>query len=265
MNAVTLKPITGQHFKIQPEQSHPRLSLRRILWVKFLRWVDKASWRKLGSVLLSLVGASGIAAGIIVPQFVLGVLYEAATWHGYRLPILAAALVVYFFGARVWRVFRRLRVARVRTGNQHTFHGIPVDEFASYLLTQGQFIREHAMKALAISREKYDIIAKELEGHHILERGENNARVLTPITREQLTMQLAERKYPLAYDDTRKEWALRDGSFNQWILGREKAEQRDRYKQERGIARLEKKREALREEVGTMEQAGFICRALEIA
>lgn len=265
MNAVTLKPITGQHFKLQPEQSHPRLSLRRILYVKFLRWVDKASWRKLGSSLLTLVGASAIVTGIMVPQFMLGLLYEAATWHGYRVPIACAALVVFFFGAKVYRAFLRLRVARVRTGNQHTFHGIPVDEFCSYLLTQGQFIREHAMAALHISREKYDAIAKELEGHHILERGENNARVLTPISREQLTTQLSERKYPLVYDETRKEWALRDGSFNQWILGREKAEQRDRYKQERGIARLEKKREALQQEVGTMEQAGFICRALEIA
>lgn len=265
MNPVTLQPINGQQFKIQSHQSPPRLSLRRILWAKFLRWVDKASWRKLGSASLTALGAFGIIAGFSAPQFFLGLLYDAVAWQGYRPLIIAAALVVYFFGAKVWRWFGRMRAARVRTGNQHTFHGIPIDEFASYLLTQAQFIREHAMKSLHISREKYDIIAKELEGHHILERGENNARVLTPITREQLVMQLDERKYPLVYDATRKEWVKRDGSFAEWVLNRERSEQREDYKRKKGIDRLEKKRDALKEEVGNLEELGFIRRTLEIA
>lgn len=262
---VMLKPITGQQFKIQPEQSHPRLSLRRILWVKFLRWVDKASWAKLARALLSLVGASGIAAGIIAPQFFLGMLYDAVAWQGYRVPILIAALSLYFFGANVWHRFRRLQVARVRVGNQHTFHGVPVDEMASYLLEQAQFTREHAMAKLRISREKYDVIAKELEHYRILYRGENNARVLTPITRDQLVMQLDERKYPLTFDETRKEWVQRDGSFAEWVLNKERSEQREDYQKRRGLERLEKKRDALREEVGALENAGFISRALEIA
>lgn len=246
-------------------QSTPRPSLRRILYVKFLRWVDKASWRKLGSASLTALGALGIVVGFSAPQFFLGLLYDAVAWQGYRPLIIAAALIVYFFGARTWRWFGKFRANRTRTGNQHTFHGIPVDEMASYLLEQGQFIREHAMKALHISRDKYDTIAKELEQHSILQRGENNARVLTPITREQLTMQLAERKYPLVLDETRKEWVQRDGSFAHWILNREKAEQREEYRRKKGIARLEKKRRALKEEIGSLESVGFIRRTLEIA
>jgi hypothetical protein len=264
MSTLTLKPITGQHFKIQPEQTHVRMTLRRVLYVKFLRWVDKASWQKLGASLTTALCALGIVAAVIAPQFILGALYSATTWHGYRIPLVCASLAVFFFGSSAWRTFQKLRVRRARTGNQNTWNGVPVDEMASYLLEQKQFTREHAMAALHISREKYDTMAKELEGRDVLHRGENNARVLTPITREQLCLQLTQ-KYPLVYDQERSEWVQRDGAFAQWTLNREQKEQRELDQRRKRVERLERRRDALEEEVGTLESVGFISRALEIA
>lgn len=264
MNTLTLKPIQRQMFQVQPEQSHPRMTLRRVLYVKFLRWVDKSSWQRLSASLTTVVCAALIVAGVLVPNFILGTLYSAATWQGYRLPIVAAALIVFFFGSSAWRTLHRFRVKRARTGNQHTWNGVPVDEMASYLLEQQQFTREHAMAALHISREKYDVMAKELEGRDILRRGENNARVLTPITREQLCVQLTQ-KFPLVFDHERQEWVQRDGSFATWVLNREQKEQRELDQRRARVEKLERRRDRLEEEVGTLEDAGFIRRALEIA
>lgn len=240
-----LTPQNKQVFALRPEQSHPKLSLRRVVWVKLLRWIDKATWPALRKAVWRIGALVLVGLIVAVPQFTLGLLTSAAKWNGYRIPIFLAATLLLIH----WRpILRRLR--RRRTGNQNTYHGLPVDELVSYLHEQNSFKRDHAMNVLGITQPKYQKIAEELSQHKILVRGENNARVLNSIKRENLVRQFRD-GFPLVFDDQRKEWVERDGSFNRWILDRERKEQKEQAK----IARLERRKKKLQQDVGFMSRA----------
>ena len=234
------------------------------MYTRFLRWIDKAKFSTVRKKLINALGSLAIILAVMSPQFLFGALYGIVTWSDYRVPVVILALFSFHYGSSVIRAYKSLRARNARKGNQHTYHGIPVDEMVSYLLEQKSFTRDHAISSLHISREKYDAIAGELESHGVLHRGENNARVLAPIDRWQLIMQL-QSNFPLEFDEQRGMWSERDGSFSQWILNREKKDQREQYKRDRGIERLEKKRDTLKQEIADMQDVGFISRAVEIS
>jgi hypothetical protein len=91
--------------------------------------------------------------------------------------------------------------------------------------------------------------ANQLEQHGILTRGEKNARVLREIGREELVRQLRALASgdapPLVYDQDRKEWHERDGTFARWCL----AEDFKRRKVEETMERKERKLERLEEKI----------------
>src|SRR2546423_15708746 len=100
------------------------------------------------------------------------------------------------------------------------------------------------MKHFGISQDKHALIAKELERHSILVRGENNARVLNEITREELVRQLRD-KFPLVWSEPSHAWAERNGTFERWAMEKDRKE---RDEQEKG-ARLARKKAKLKDEV----------------
>ena len=231
-----------QLFQLQhPQQSHP-LSLRRVLYVKLLRWVDKSSSGVILRTTAKLLFSVGLVSLVCAHAFVLGVLTSAAQWNGYKIPIAIALFTFVWNMKKIFATMKRLKIKN-RTGNQHTYHGIPVGELAAFLQTQRSFKREEAMKNFALSQGQYHAIAKELKDNGVLYHGENNAHVLRDIGTAQLVTQLRE-GFPMVWSEERQCWAERNGAMERWALShdfktRQLAE--DIEKKERKIERLEKK------------------------
>lgn len=232
MTALLLKPQAKQLFEVQPQNSHPKLSLRRVLWVKILRWLDKASLQAIWKTSVRASFVLLIAAGVFAPQFLLGFLTASAKWNGFKIPLFLALLAFTLNAKRLLRWSRRPR------GNQHTYRGLPVGEFASWLKENQAFKRDEAIRAFGLSQGRWLAIAEDLEAHGVLTRGENNARVLRDISLENLVRQLRD-DFPLAWSEDRKLWAERNGTFERWAL----AQDFSRRKLEEDTARKERKLE----------------------
>lgn len=214
----------------------------------------------------------GFCIAAAAPQFMWGYVVATATWKGAALTkiiCIVGAFCYYRHMIRLWNWIRARRNRKDPDGNQHTYHGIPIEQMADYLIEQKGFPREQAIVHFGISRKRQFKIADELEKHHVLERGECHARVLNgKITREQLVRQLRD-KFPLAWSDSLQEWGERKGSFETWILQKDAAERRDQEQAERlerKVGRLQRKREELQDDIQTIEQAtrapGFFTRAV---
>lgn len=238
MNALLLKPQAKQLYEVQPQNSHPRLSLRRVLYVRFLRWIDKASPQAIWKTTVRLFSVLLLGLAYLAPQFMLGLLTAAATWNGFRIPLFLLTLFLTLNAKRLWTITRRTAV-RNRTGNQHTFHGIPVGEFAAWLLEAKAFKRDEAIRTWALSQGAYQKIASELEEHGILTRGENNARVLRDISMEQLVLQLRE-NFPLVWSEERQVWAERNGAMERWALSHDFKQRKLKEETERKERKLER-------------------------
>lgn len=227
-----------------------RPTLLRVLHNRFLLWLQDASMHKIRRAAWRVSCVIGVVLWFATPQFILGILYASATFHGYMLPKAASILFALFYGRQCVRWSRRLLKSRA-TGNQHTFEGLPIDELAGYLMESQRFTRDDAMRRLGISQPKHKKIAALLEQCGVLQRGECNALELRTISREQLVTQLrglSEKKAaPLVHDETRNEWVERDGSFSKWILDRERGEGKRQEKLDRLERRIEKRRGELRE------------------
>jgi hypothetical protein len=137
---------------------------------------------------------------------------------------------------------------RKHTGSAPVFHGVPLDELASYLF-ENQTFTTKAISDLGLAQRKWSKIAEELEHNKILVRGENNARVLADIDRETLVRQLRD-GFPLMYDDVSKTWVEKRGSFDQWVLARERKETKEQEQRDR----LERKEERMRKNIKRMQE-----------
>lgn len=249
MESLVIKPSAQPLYTVRPEASHPRISLRRVLYVKFLRWVDQASPRALRRAVLSLLTTLGIILLIIAPQLLLGLCYSAMSWHHYGIVKVLIVLAAVGHWKTMWKLWKR--VSNRRSGNQHTYHGLPIDDLASYLCEHRSFKVEHAMKHFGISQDKHAAIAGELQKHAVLIRGENNARVLNTITRDELVRQLRE-KFPLVWSEDRNVWAERNGTFERWTMEKDRKEREEREK----VEKLERKKAKLKADIAH-QKSGF--------
>jgi hypothetical protein len=242
VNTLLLKPTAQQLYQVQPQNSHPKLSMRRVLYAKFLRWIDMASAEALRKATLRVGMLALFFLAYFAPTFLLGTLTAVFHWNSFRIPIFFGSLVMMLNMKRVWKLSKRTSI-KSRTSNQHTYHGIPVGEFAAWLIEEKAFKRENAMSKWALSQGQYAKIAAELEEQNVLMRGENNARVLREITMENLVLQLRD-KFPLVWSEDRQVWAERNGTFERWALNqdfqRRKLEETTERK-ERKLERIEKK------------------------
>lgn len=244
-----VRPINKQLFQVHTEQSRPRLSLSGVLRVKFLRWIDKSPLQSILATFLKYSMLLLLCCVILAPSFVLGVLTASAKWNNYRLPIMLAIVVFVLNAKRLWSFAKRCSVKRKRsTGKAPVYHGVPLDELITYLFAQRTFTTK-AISDLALSQRKWATIAEELEHNKVLVRGENNARVLADIDRETLARQLRD-GFPLTYDDVSKTWVEKRGSFDQWVLSRERKEAKEQEKRDR----LERKEERLRKSIENLKQ-----------
>ena len=252
METVILK--SRQMLNLEPatQQSHPRLSLFRVLHVKILRWIDGATANEATRAMKRALLFTFLIFAIFAPQFLLGAVLASFRWNGARIPLFCVVLAMTLNAKRVWLAWRR-RSTRTRGANQHTYHGLPVSAFASFLLKSEGFTFEDATKQLAFPERQYRKIADELEKHGILIRGENNARVLRPITLEQLVTQLRD-NFPLMWDERHDEWTDKEDAYGRHLRAegfRTRKLTEAVEKRERKLARIEKKIEERTEELAS--------------
>ena len=110
----------------------PRLSLTRVLWYKFLRWIEKSSASVLLKAAMRLMLLATVLACTIAPNFVLGYLTASLRWNSYRLPLCILAVALTLNAKRLYLLLRRQAVSS-RGANQYTYHGLPVAEVADFL------------------------------------------------------------------------------------------------------------------------------------
>lgn len=249
-----VRPLNKQLFQIHSEQSHPRLSLRRVLYMKFLRWVDKTPNVSLIWTATKMAGLLVLLGIILAPSFMLGVLTASAKWNGFRLPICVGTVLFVLNAARLWK-FSRRSVIKIKfsKSNQHTYHGIPIDQMSTYLCTKGKFTMD-AMKDLGLAQRKWAKIAGELEHHGVLIRGENFARVLSQIDRETLVRQLRD-NFPLSFDDHTNTWIEKRGTYERYLAEQE----RNETKKVATVEKLERKEDKLKGRIEKLreEQSAF--------
>lgn len=214
MDSLILKAPARPVFQVSPQHSHPRLSLTKVLWTRFLRWIDKATPQAILKVLKRSVTLLLVSALVFIPQHLLGILTASARWSGIRIPLFLALLYLTLNAKRLWT---RWTTAAPRTSaNQHLFHGLPVSEFASFLLEKQSFKRDEAIRTLGLSQGQYRTIAEELKLHGVLVHGENNAHVLRPISRAELVQQLRD-NFPLMWDEVHQDWTEKHDAYGRWL------------------------------------------------
>ncbi len=191
-----------------PQKAHPRLSTDRVLYVRWLRWLDKASANQIKKAVIRTLWTVLLALIVFQSQFLLGFLLGVFKWNGYRLTLFVTLLVL----TSRYKQFQSLW-KKAWSGNQHTFEGIPRDELITYLFKTGHFKREQTMSHFCLSQPRYTKIAKKLEKNDILIRGESNALVLNPkISREELGTQLRD-NFPLRFNHEKGIWSGTDSQF----------------------------------------------------
>ena len=218
MNPVTLNPMTKQLFQVtSPQNSRPRISVLRILHVRFCRWLDKASPQAVWKAVKTAGTLAAVSLPFVSPREFLATLSSAASWNGYRIPFFLAVLSLTLNARRIWRWAVRARIKEQARGNQHTYHGIPVPEFASWLIERKAFKIEEATDKWAFSKDKYYAIANELDKHGLLTRGEKNARVLRDISYADLVYQLKNGRFPLVWDEISESWVEKDDPYGRHL------------------------------------------------
>lgn len=165
------------------------------------------------------------------------------------LAIVVVALNVPRFVSFVWRYSAKRKKF---TGKAPVFHGVPLDELASYLFSQRTFTTK-AIDDLGLAQRKWQKIADELEHNGVLVRGENNARVLADIDRETLVRQLRD-NFPLTYDANTKTWVEKRGSYERFLYDKERSEK----KEVERVEKLERKEDRARKNIAKLREEASV-------
>lgn len=250
-NAFIARQVGNPLFQLQaPRAEYVPHTFSRAFRSKAVGWVEKRDLSAMRNSLLRTLSLLAIVAGIIAPEFTLGYLSAFARS---RYAVATCVVLAFWYwplavAAYQWVAKKRAgRAPKERTGNQHTYRGIPIEEMADYLM-ENQAFPVGAGAHFGVGQKTWARIAKELEDNDVLVRGENNARVLNEIDRAQLVQQLRD-NFPLAFSGG--EWVSKEGSYHLYLRDQERREQKERD----GTAKIERKRDRLREEIKELAPA----------
>jgi hypothetical protein len=213
----------------------------RVLYVKFLRWIDSASPTALWKLCFRLICAVLLYAAVFERTYLLAVLIWSLTWNSHKIPLFCAGLFLLLNGKRSIRYLTSKVRRSARTGNQHTFHGVPVGALASFLSSTGGFLLNDAKAKLGLSQGQYSKIAQDLDKHGLFVRGPNNSRILRDISYEDIVRQLRD-KFPLAWSDERGCWYEKNGTLERWAINQDFKQRKlseDIEKRERKLEKIE--------------------------
>jgi len=235
----------------------PRLkrSLFSVIRHRFLSWLEKATPRAIVSTLTRLLSLVFIAAIVFVPQFLIGILADAATWRGYRIPMFLGLLGLTLYARPVLRWARRTRMKR-RTGGRDLWEGLPVADVAHFLIRTGGWKRDEAMHELAIGEPTWKRLGDTLEKHGVLVRGPSNARVLRDISLPMLVRQLRD-DFPLCWDEMGKTWTDKESAYGRYLRAdgfKSRRLEEETARTERRADKAESRLEKLKEETTIFQQ-----------
>ena len=189
-------------------QAEPRRpSLIGVLWHKFVEFVEE---KPLGSI-VKFVGMSflaGFLSSILTaPDATQEAFYHLMLWKHGVLPAIGMCFAAVFFAPRVGRyLFDELcqiieSLSGVSCESDETIEGVPVPELIDHLFEEGSFKREDIEGNFCIPRNRYQRLAEKMEELEILNRGENNSRVLNPeMTRAEVIEHLKGKRVAMDLD-----------------------------------------------------------------
>lgn len=167
-----------------------RRTVSGILWDKCLDSLEHNSWGSIFSTLGKCVFSLVLAASLFDVQAAVNLFVAVARWADFAVPKTLAAFGFVFAWRAWWFLLRKSwelvssfelpAPAPVRE-EVPTFYGVPVVELVEYLFAgDGSFRRDDVEARFAMPRNKFDEMAKKMDGVKIFVRGENNARKLNP-------------------------------------------------------------------------------------
>lgn len=169
---------------LTPQEETRRPSLIRVLWIKFVEFVEE---KPLGSI-VRFVGLSFLAgvlsSFLTAPEATEDAFYALMLWKHGAIPAIGMCFAAVFFAPRVLRyLFDEVcQFIEAVTGqsceSDETIEGVPVPELIDHLFEEGSFKREDIEGKFAMPRNRYQRLAEKMEQLDILTRGENNSRVL---------------------------------------------------------------------------------------
>lgn len=167
-----------------------RRTVSGILWDKCLDSLERSSWGSLAWTLCRVVLSLVLAASLFDVHAAASLFVAVAKWADFAVPKTLGAFA-FVFAWRLWAFLLRKcwewvssielpAPAPVRE-EVPTFYGVPVVELVEYLFAgDGSFRRDDVEARFAMPRNKFDEMAKKMDGVKIFVRGENNARKLNP-------------------------------------------------------------------------------------
>lgn len=240
-------------------QNIQRYTVANVLLFKFIKWLEKKEMRYIAKKMFQYTLLIIVLASIQYPMFILGTLSRAIIEPKTALAI--SILVLFFYGKALVRFGRKAKFTGKAKNNQNTLHGVPITELATFLLDTGGF-KNDAVQKLGLAQKQWAKIAKVLEESGVVYKSkeQNNARVLRPITREELIMQLRD-GFPMQWCTTKNEWITKDGPWRLWLSDEEKKAKADLLYSKR----MERKKKRLKKEVQDLQMAsGFTRREVAI-
>jgi len=233
-------------------QQIQRYTLHGVLLYKFLRWVDKKEMKYIVKTMFRYCMLVVMLAAVPYHTFMLGVASRAIVDPSTVLVV--GILVLFFYGKAIVRTGRKK--AKSAKGNQNTFHGVPITELATFLFDTGGFKNE-AVQKLGLAQKQWSKMAKALDDAGIVYKSAEHfqARVLRPITREQLITQLRD-NFPLIWSESKQDWIGKDGSWRSWLADEEREEQ----KHKADIARLQRRKKKVKKEIDQIAMSSAFTR-----
>ena len=165
-----------------PIEPPPRVKQRGIFAEKLANHIRETPARKLARQMSGIFTFFLISFVVISPRSAGLLAWWCFSAGGFIVAKIAIAWGVWRFRRKIAYFPRRVRNWRARRANRgKTIDGVPIAELVDYLVRNKAFKREGVNGALAtfsLSMDRFNLLAKNLEKSGVLERGENNSRVL---------------------------------------------------------------------------------------
>jgi len=173
-------------------------TIRTIIWSKFL---DLVEGKTLGSIFkfisLSIL-AMHLAFVFTHTEPAIIFLSDLFKLDNFLIPKSILAFLIVF---NHWKIFRSIKILSNKIkkqkpeGEKDTIEGVPTVEILDHLFEEKSFKRQEVEKKFWIPRNRYQVLVEKLDDLWVLERGENNSRVLNwDFGREDVAMILRGKK-----------------------------------------------------------------------
>lgn len=161
----------------------PRDSVGSVIGEKIIDHLRAHSLAQVGFQLTEVAAAVLIAWVLIDPQTGLHAAHGIIAAGNYALPKMVGAFAAVRYRREAWQLAKRAwrKVSSQSPADEKLVFGIPAIELTDYIVRNRHFRREGANGVRAtfgLNMDKFNALAGELESAGVLERGENNGRVL---------------------------------------------------------------------------------------